>query len=175
MRAAVLLLAAVAACGVVSEQTRDPSRCVQLFAEFDSLESISRPDLEGGFGHSAFGFRLNSVTNALRQNRCLTMSRDLANLDALAASRAGFAPADSGAVIRPVAVHVGVVTSMADDARVRAYFEGLGYRATSIGSARLGRRVYVGPVASEGALAELIGIAREAGFVAPYPARTFRF
>jgi len=179
MRGSILrvatLAAALAACAAVPEQTTDPSRCVRLFTEFDSLESITRPDLDDRFGSSAFDFQLVAVTNALRQNRCLTMNRDLADLDALAAARAGFLPADSGAAIRPVAVHVGVVTSMADDARVRAFFETLGYRATSIGSARLGRRIHVGPVASEGALAELVGIAREAGFVAPYASRTFRF
>lgn len=175
MRAAILLLALLAACAPVAEQTRDPSRCVQLFSEFDSLESFTRPDLGNGFGRSAFDLRRLQVTNALRQNRCLTLGRDLADLDALADARAGFRPAESGAVIRPVAVHVGVVTSMESDARVRAFFEGLGYRATSVGSAELGRRVYVGPVASEGGLAELVAIAREAGFIAPYPSRFFRF
>lgn len=170
-----MLVAGLAACGTAPERSRDPALCVRLFAEFDSLESIARPDQDGGFGSSAFDLQLMAVTNALRQNRCLTLGRDLADLDALAAARAGFLPADSGAAIRPVAVHVGVVTSMEDDARVRAFFEALGYRETSIGSARLGRRVYAGPVASEGALADLVGIAREAGFVAPYPTRRFRF
>ncbi len=165
MRAVVLtLLAGLAACGTAPEQSRDPALCVRLFAEFDSLESIARPDLDAGFGSSAFDFQLTAATNALRQYRCLTLSRDLADLDALAAARAGFVPSDSGAAIRPVAVHVGAVTSMEDDAQVRAFFEALGYRATSIGSARLGRRVYVGPVASEGALADLVGIARERFF-----------
>jgi hypothetical protein len=175
MRAAILLFAALAACGVVPEQSRDPSRCVRLFGEFDSFESLSRPDLDTRRGLSAADMRLQQLTNALRQNGCLTMGRDLADLDALTAERAGFRPMDSGAAIRPVAVHVGVVTSMEDDARVRAFFEARGYRATSIGSSRLGRRVYVGPVVSEGALAELVEIARAAGFVAPYPARFFRF
>lgn len=175
MRAAVLLLAALAACGAVPEQSRDPSLCVRLFSEFDSFEALSRPDLDRRPGLSAADMRLQQLTNALRQNGCLTLSRDLADLEALAADRAGFRPADSGAAIRPVAVHVGVVTNMEDEARVRAFFEALGYRATSIGSSRLGRRVHVGPVASEGALKDLIQIAREAGFVAPYPARFFRF
>lgn len=178
MRAAILrlaALAALAACGVVPEQSRDPSRCVRLFAQFDSYESLARPDRDRRGGLVGIDHHVDVLTNALRQNGCLTMSRDLADLDALTAERAGFRPLDSGTAIRPVAVHVGVVTSMEDDARVRAFFEALGYRATSIGSSRLGRRVYVGPVASEGALAELVEIARAAGFVAPYPARFFRF
>ena len=55
--------------------------------------------------------------------------------------------------------------------QARQYFGGLGLRVRSIGAPGLGRRIYVGPFATEGGLAEATEIARRGGFVAPYPAR----
>ena len=77
----------------------------------------------------------------------------------------------SGAAIAPIYLHVGIVTSSEDDARARAFFEGQGLRARSVGAPGLGRRVYVGPFASAGALEGGRALAFQAGFAYPYPAR----
>ena len=80
-------------------------------------------------------------------------------------------PSPPGAAIPPTTVHAGVVTNMGDDAAARAFFEAHGIRARSIGSGPLGRRIYIGPFATEGALADGMALARAAGFASPYPAR----
>ena len=80
-------------------------------------------------------------------------------------------PSPPGAAIPPTTVHAGVVTNMGDDAAARAFFEAHGIRARSIGSGPLGRRIYIGPFATEGALADGMALAGAAGFASPYPAR----
>ena len=67
-------------------------------------------------------------------------------------------------------MHAGVVTSMEDEAAALAFFAATGRRARSIGAAGLGRRIYLGPFATEGALDGATALARAAGFAAPYPA-----
>ena len=69
-----------------------------------------------------------------------------------------------------MAVQAGVVTNMEDAGRARAFFEGLGYRARTQGSPRLGTRVYV-EARTAGQVEDIVGIAREAGFVGPYASR----
>lgn len=100
---------------------------------------------------------------------CLTSTDDLAGLEALGDELRGTVVGESGAAIRPISLHVGVVTSMSDEIRVRAFFESLGYRVRTIGNIAVGRRIYVGPFTTEGGLAEATAIARRAGFTAPYP------
>jgi hypothetical protein len=78
---------------------------------------------------------------------------------------------EAGPAIPPVSLHAGVVANMQDDARARAFFEGQGVPARSVGSAPLGRRIYLGPFATVGALDQTRDLALRAGFVAPYPAR----
>ena len=68
-------------------------------------------------------------------------------------------------------LHAGVVTNMEDDARARAFFAEHGVRARSIGSAPLGRRIYIGPFATQGALDSAVQLAVGAGFASPYPGR----
>ena len=60
--------------------------------------------------------------------------------------------AAGGAAIAPVGLHAGVVTNMEDDAAARAFFAANGVPARSIGAPGLGRRIYLGPFATEGAL-----------------------
>jgi hypothetical protein len=74
-----------------------------------------------------------------------------------------------------VPVHLGIVTGIGDEAFVTRHFRGLGYRSRGIGAEGLGRRIYIGPFTSQGALDQALTVAREAGFVAPYPARHTRF
>ena len=76
---------------------------------------------------------------------------------------------NSGAAVPPTTIHVGVVTTSEDDARAIRYFEARGLRAFSIGKPGLGRRVYVGPLGTAGALEGVRQAALEAGFAYPYP------
>ena len=79
--------------------------------------------------------------------------------------------APSGPVLsRPAAVQVGVVTNYQDAGRAIAFFNRLGYRARSVGSPRLGTRVYV-EARTLGDIETIVGLAQEAGFVGPYPSR----
>lgn len=115
---------------------------------------VIRPELQG-------------TTARIRQAGCVSFSGSL-QLDP-----AGGQPvADSGpALVPPMRVHAGAVTSMADDAAARAFFEAHGVAATSVGSPALGRRIYIGPFATRGALEDALTLARSAGFAYPYPAR----
>lgn len=174
---AAVAISGLAACAPGPQQPSDRSACVGLFQEYDRNLQLrpaavrTMPD-----GREILDPILARLTLLLRDNDCQTRSRDLANFDAVAAARSGQAVVESGAPLgRRTAVHVGVLTSDADAARAVAFFSGLGLQATSIGDQRLGRRVYVGPVTTEGALGEVIGLALEAGFVAPYPSQFFRF
>jgi hypothetical protein len=81
---------------------------------------------------------------------------------------------DSGPAIPPTSIHAGVVTSTADEANALAFFNAHGARARSIGAAGLGRRIYLGPFATQGALDQARDLAVAAGFAAPYPTRSFR-
>ena len=58
---------------------------------------------------------------------------------------------DGGPAIRPVPVHLGIVTGISDEALVTRYFRGLGYRSRGIGAEGLGRRIYIGPFTTQGA------------------------
>jgi hypothetical protein len=101
----------------------------------------------------------------LREADCLTLSAELAGMDA-----AGGAPiADSGPAIAATSLHAGVVTSMADEANAIAFFAANGVAARSIGAAGLGRRIYLGPFQTQGALDGARDLALRAGFASPYP------
>lgn len=164
------LLAALAACsdgtGGATAPVPISGNCVALFQQFDAIEAsmsssgrrrdsmVIRPELQG-------------TTARIRQAGCVTFS------DSLRLDTAGGPPvADSGPkLVPPMRVHAGAVTSMADDAAARAFFEAHGVATTSIGSPALGRRIYIGPFATRGALEDALALARNAGFAYPYPAR----
>ena len=84
----------------------------------------------------------------VRNAGCITLTRDLAGMEAVG----GPPVADSAPAIPPISLHAGVVTNMQDDARARAFFAAHGVPARSVGSAPLGRRIYLGPFATQGAL-----------------------
>lgn len=172
-----LVLAGLAAACAPPQQSSDRSACAPLFQDYDRfaqfrpIETVNRRG-EGEILDPV----LSRLTTLLIQNDCQTRARDLGALEAVAQAHAGQRIVERGAALgRPVAIHVGALTGEAEAARAVAFFQGLGIRATSIGNRQLGRRVYVGPVTTEGALGEVIAIAFEAGFVAPYPSQFFRF
>lgn len=155
----------------VAARAADPGWCEVVFRDYDRLVRLSpsgaysirarddRPILRPGFS------RLNQ--RAL-QGGCITFPRDLGPLDALRAEALRDRPPDASPAIAPVHVHAGVVTSFVDEVSVLQFFRGLGYDARTLGMDGLGRRVFVGPLATEGQVAEVLDLARRAGFVAPY-------
>ena len=69
-----------------------------------------------------------------------------------------------------VAVQAGVVTNDQDAGRAIAFFNRFGYRARSVGSPRLGARVYVA-ARTLGEIETIVGLARGAGFIGSYASR----
>ena len=62
-----------------------------------------------------------------------------------------------------------------DERAVTAFVRGLGYRSRGVGAETLGRRLFIGPFVTQGALDQALDVARQAGFVAPHVARRVRF
>lgn len=171
--AALALLAATGACAAT--RAPDPAACEKLFARYDSaVRNFGTPGFDEDFGVTPPA-AVSRLLAPLRMNGCLTSSADLDGLEALARRLAPFAIVDSGPPIRPTPVHLGIVTSIGDEAYVTRFFRGLGYRSRGIGAEGLGRRIYIGPFTTEGALDQALAVAREAGFIAPYAATHTRF
>lgn len=184
MRRPILALALatatlLAACAEIPQQTRDRSACVGLFRQYDIYANAMPNEMRDPWsGRERTPWPLAYYRQLLVQNDCMTRPRDLSRLDAVAAARQaeGWRIRDSGAPApSPGSVHAGTVTSDAEATRAVAFFEGLGIRATTIGAPGLGRRVFIGPFRTRGAVGEAILLAAEAGFVAPYPSQFFRF
>jgi hypothetical protein len=164
-----LLALALAACvPVAAPPAGDDAWCASRFAELDAIDFGPRPALTGGFD-----FR-QSLIAQVHQGRCLTFGDDIAGLEALGASLAPHAPPGGPGLARPVTVQAGVVTSDADAGRARAFFEGLGYRARTQGSPRLGTRVFV-QARTAGQVEDIVAIAGRAGFVGAFPSRFVTF
>ncbi len=163
----LLLVTLLAGCAVPAppQWRADGPTCVAMFQEYDRRlklfpdESIWRPGRMVDPWVEAQGARL-------RDAGCLTSTAQIIGLDSASADPI----VESGPAIRPVSLHIGAVSSMEDDARVRAFFEARGVRARSVGDPMLGRRIYLGPFATEGGLQGAATLARSIGFTAPYPA-----
>lgn len=141
-----------------------PRDCVALFRQYDAIEATM--STSGWRDDRTIRPELQWTTSVIRQNRCISFS------DALHFDVAAGSVRDSGPRLAPpLRVHAGVVTSMADDAAAREFFAAHGVPGTSVGSAALGRRIYIGPFATRGALDEAMALARSAGFAYPYAAR----
>jgi hypothetical protein len=169
MRPGLALALGLAACATVAPPPQgDDGYCASLFEQLDAIDFGPRPARVGGFD-----FR-QSLIAQVQQRRCLTFSRDLDGLEALAASLAPHAPPAGPAFGRAVAVQAGVVTNDTDAGRARAFFEGLGYRARTQGSARLGTRILV-EARTAGQVEDIVALARQAGFVGAFPSRFVTF
>ena len=156
----VLLLSGCAAGPVAGPSDPD---CVALFQTYDRVDAtMSTPSGRGD--NMPIPPDLQRPVQNLRSAGCLTLSAD----HDLAAA----APpvVDGGAAIAPIGVHAGVVTSTEDEAAALAFFAARGVETRSIGAAGLGRRIYLGPFATEGALDGATALAQAAGFASPYPA-----
>jgi hypothetical protein len=174
----LMIAAAVAACapGGGGGQIADRSECVGLFREFDVIERTRPVDRRTWGGREQFDPWLSNIAQRLRQNDCVTRTRDIGDVDAVEQAWLARPVVEGGAPLGgAVAVHVGVFAGEADAARAVALFRAQGLRATSVGNPLLGRRVYAGPVQTAQALDAVLGIAFEAGYIAPYPSEFFRF
>ena len=136
---AVVIAIGLAGCApAAAPPVAGVATCAGLFEQLDAIDFGPRPALVGGFD-----FR-QSLIAAVQQRKCLTFTRNLEGLEGLAAGLAPHAPPGGPPFGRTVAVQAGVVTNEADAGRARGFFEGLGYRARTQGSPRLGPRVFVG-------------------------------
>ena len=161
--AAWTFLALLLGCAAASPPPGNDQYCAQLFDQLDSYDFLPLP------GGPAFDFRQMQIAR-IQQARCLTFTRNLVGLEAKAGQVAD-REAPSGPVLsRPAAVQVGVVTNDQDAGRAIAFFNRFGYRARSVGSPGLGARVYV-EARTLGEIETIVGLAREAGFIGPYPSR----
>jgi hypothetical protein len=177
--AAALALLALAGCAAPPpgpSRGRDPAVCLELFERYDTATWLyPRPWIGTDDAPAVPSGSVDRAGRLLRLNGCLTRSEDLDGMEALAARLSPHAIESSGPAIRPVPVHVGIVMSIADEARTTRFFRGLGYRSRGVGAEGLGRRIYIGPFTSQGALEEATSIARQAGFIAPFPPRHTKF
>ena len=160
-------LAALLGCAVPRPPPGNNQYCAQLFDQLDSYDFL--PVQVG----PTFDFRQMQIAR-IQQARCLTFTRNLVGLEANG-SQAARGKAQSGPVLtRPAAVQAGVVTNDEDARRAIAFFNGLGYRARSVGSPRLGTRVYV-EARTLGDIRSIVVLAQEVGFIGPYPSRYVTF
>jgi hypothetical protein len=171
-RAALLLAACVTLALPAVARAADPAQCLALFIDYDR-RAISYPTTR--LGDVSPPPALSQPIQRLRRAGCLTTSADLDATAPLAARLSPYVIDRSGPAIAPVPIHLGVVTSISDEARATAFFRGLGYRSRGIGAEGLGRRLYIGPFTTQSALDQALAVAREAGFIAPFPAPRTRF
>ena len=161
---ALALLAAGGCTGAARPPVAEDATCARLLDQFDAYQALPTPGVD---------FRQMQLAK-IRQYGCLTFHRQIADLEATTVAADAAAAPQGPRLSAPVAVHAGVVTSDADAARALAFFEGLGYRARSVGTPRLGTRIqHEARTAAE--IEHILAVAREAGFVGPYVSRFARF
>jgi hypothetical protein len=163
---ALLVAASAAVSGAASAASAPDAGCVAALRAYDRAELFFTYD--GAWRGVALPPPIERQAQRARRDGCVTSNDDtdrlLAGADAFAAP-----PRPEGAPIRPTWLQVGVVGGVVGEVRARDFFAGQGYRVRSRGAPGLGRRIFVGPFATEGALADAAGLAVRAGFVAPYP------
>ena len=166
---ALALVAAVAACTAGLPLRRRRSRSAARRCSCATTRRCGTTRTAGSTRTAPSWRRgqLSRASEALISNDCLTRSADLDGLPALYARLQPFLIENGGPAIRPVPVHLGIVTGISDEALVTRYFRGLGYRSRGIGAEGLGRRIYIGPFTTQGAADQALAVAREAGFIAP--------
>lgn len=126
----------------------------------------------GGWSRDQFLSReVQSAAQSARQAGCVTgtdiTDRLAQELPAARATPRG----EHGAPIRPTWLQVGVVGGITAEVQSREFFSGLGFTVRSRGAPGLGRRIFIGPFATEGGLNDAVALATRVGFVAPYPRR----
>lgn len=164
----LLALAALAAGAAALAAAPGADRtCVNRFRDYDrAVVTFSNTGWGDGPMMAAATSR---AVQRLAQADCVTDWDDIATMPALAAELKGKLAGEHGAPIKPTTLMAGVVTGFSSELQARQFFAALGYRVRSQGAPFLGRRIFIGPFATEGGLAEATAVAVRAGFVAPYP------
>jgi hypothetical protein len=156
----------LANCGVSGTPQSRSEICREAFQNFDaavrSFPNSRSGDLQPNSRVSRYG-------QQIFRNGCITRQPDLIGLDATAERLKPFRIEDSGAPTRATAVAAGIVDGFSSQAVVSSFFSSLGYRTRSVGASGVGRQILIGPFYSEGAIAQAIDVARQAGFISPYP------
>lgn len=165
------LLAAVACTAVPPPRGwRDPEVCLAHFKAYESAQRNFQNSHHEPYNQNATVAR---EAQLLRLDGCITRQKDLQGLLAAQARLSPHVVTDSGAQLHPpIAVQAGIVDGFTSQSRVTSYFAALGYNSRSVGAEGLGRQIFLGPFRSEGAAAEAIRVAREAGFISPYISTT---
>ena len=170
--APVLVAAALAGCGPAGMEglAAGGRSCVSLFRQLDIVERWQTTPFDDSA--TAIPSQIEPVAIWLRSHDCLT-SIDRPGMAAALADPSlprGTGSWDPNGAL----VAVGAVTSTRADFHALDYFESLGYHAYSIGTAGVGRRIYVGPMATEAGVAAVMEAAQRAGFDYPYVKRAGR-
>jgi hypothetical protein len=161
---AVFLAGCGAAVDPAATRGASGADCIVLFRQYDIIDrTLPTPRRE----RWSVAPELMRQAEWLRNGGCITMTADLTGMEEVPVAQIS----DGGAAIPPTTLHAGVVTTTDDDSRAIRYFQARGLRAYSIGKPGLGRRVYLGPFGTEGALEAAQSSAIEAGFAFPYPIR----
>lgn len=172
-------LAALSGCAQFADRPPpgDPAACRAAFEQYDLAAQLFQPYYYNPRldGRSSQNAAISRAGNRIISQGCLTTSRDITGIEALGMRLGPGKPENSGPEIEPTAVHVGILTGFTEAGRAIAFFEGQGYQTRTIGAEKLGRRLYIGPVTSQGALDQAIALAAEAGFPNAYPSDLFRF
>jgi hypothetical protein len=167
----------LAASACAAPPRDDAATCLALYDQYDSAAWLypNHRWITSDDGGPMQPAELNRPMQLLRTSGCVTRPSDLDGMETLAARLAPYRIVDSGPALRPTAVHVGIVTGIYDEGRTTRFFRGLGYRSRGVGALGLGRRIYIGPFTSQGAVDQAIAVAREAGFISPYAAKHTKF
>jgi hypothetical protein len=169
MRKAILIAVATLGLGgaTVAAAPGVNQTCVNRFHAYDvAVTTFSNT----GWGEGPIiASAISRAIQRLRQADCVTDWDDIARMPTVAAELRGQLAGEHGAPIKPTTLMAGVVTGYAGELQARQFFSEIGYRVRSQGAPFLGRRIYIGPFATEGGLAEATAVAVRAGFVAPYP------
>lgn len=165
------LLAALACTAVPPPRGwRDPEVCLAHFKAYESARRNFQNSHLEPYNQNATVAR---EAQLLRLDGCITRQKDIQGLLAAQARLSPHVVTDSGAPLHPpVVVQAGIVDGFTSQSRVTTYFAALGYNSRSVGAEGLGRQIFLGPFRSEGAAAEAIRVAREAGLISPYVSRT---
>ena len=168
----------LAACAAIPSQPPrgDPANCRALFAQYDQAVKLFPHYSIGPDDRSQQNATVSRAANRLIAQGCLTTGDDIAGIDALQMRLGPRRPVESGPAIPSTAVQVGILTGgFSDTGRAVAFFSSQGYQTRTIGAERLGRRLYIGPIRTQGGLDQAMALAAEAGFSSAYPSDLFQF
>jgi hypothetical protein len=115
--------------------------------------------------------QIQQAAQAARQAGCVTGADVTDWLASQLPGIRGTLRGEQGAPIERTWLQVGVVGGISAEVQSRNFFSGLGYSVRSRGAPALGRRIFIGPFATAGGLAEAIEVSRRVGFIAPFPRR----